>query len=71
MSITILSMGKDVKRFTEIMKQANLKVKLLHLMKEYPRDLCQNQLFYESSSDFKVTLLMVNEVLLCVDRCLQ
>uniref|UniRef100_F1KVJ5 ATP-dependent RNA helicase DDX20 n=1 Tax=Ascaris suum TaxID=6253 RepID=F1KVJ5_ASCSU len=52
-SITILSMGKDVKRFTEIMKQANLKVKLLHLMKEYPRDLCQNQLFYESSSDFK------------------
>uniref|UniRef100_A0A915BI52 RNA helicase n=1 Tax=Parascaris univalens TaxID=6257 RepID=A0A915BI52_PARUN len=52
-SVTILSMGKDVRRFAEIMKQANLKVKLLHLMKEYPRDLCQNQLFYESSADFR------------------
>ncbi|VDM43561.1 unnamed protein product [Toxocara canis] len=52
-SVTILSMGKDVKRFIELVKTGNLRVKLLHLTEDIPRDLCQNQSFYDCSSDFK------------------
>ncbi|VDK57378.1 unnamed protein product [Anisakis simplex] len=52
-AITLLTCGKEVKRFMNLMETAHLKVKLLHLTQQYPRDLCNNQTFYDSSSFFK------------------
>lgn len=53
-AFTIVSSFKEVRHFTELVKEENLRVRLLQLDEQFPPDLSQNDTYYSSCVEFKV-----------------